>query len=197
MLAKSSPAQCLPRTLIVGVVLSAFLGVASQTASCGADCTGTRYTTTVASCQTSGTLTVTAPIDFKISCPPALDWGGVTGELSLMIMQGCATDDAYSVVVFLGDQTGAGTYAIDSTAVSGYFETSGDSAGGTRVFSTSAVPSSLAFVSGSVVVQSRIDDGIEADLSLQLETSTGGLIAIAGHFAGTNCTTETKTSCSD
>jgi hypothetical protein len=198
MMSVNSPlTQRLPKTLVVGAALSAFLVVASMTASCGADCQGTPYTTTVATCQTSGSLTVTAPIDFKISCPPALDFGGVTGKLSLTITQGCATDDAYTVVVFLGDKTGAGTYALDSTAVGAYFETSGDSAGGQRVFSTSAVPSSLAFTSGSVVVQSRIDEGIEADLSLQLETSSGGRIAITGHFAGSNCTTKTKTGCGE
>lgn len=194
MRAHSPATQCLPKTLVVGAVS---LAVASMTASCGVDCQGTPYTRTIATCQTSGSLTVTAPLDFKISCPPALDWSGVTTRLSLTITQGCASDDAYSVVVFLGDKTGAGTYALDATAVSAYFETSGDSAGGKRAFSMIAVPASLAFTSGSVVVQSRIDDGIEADLSLQFETSAGGSIVIRGHFAGSNCTTETKTSCSD
>jgi len=150
------------------------------------------YTSTSESCQSLGSITVTAPSQFTVACPPRVGWAGFDGNSAISISYGCGTDSSYLVDVVLPRSGGAATYKLPSADVSvdAFFYTNSGP-------TLSLQFKSLLLVSGTVTVQSRDTYNVDAEVDVQLDTNAGERISITGHVIEAACHLEHTKTCND
>ena len=186
------------------IPLASLLCLSITSSSCD-DCyySGTSVSQT---CQQSGAFTVNVAPVFAVACAPRFDWTGINGHSLLSIQKGCATDDSFWVSVSFPRGVSEASYTLPSpeVTISAVFSPAVPPARGDPnprpTFDTSQ--SSLAVSSGTVVVHSSLNYspsqenyGIDADLDIHFQASTGAEFSIAGHAVESACALHTTPYC--
>ena len=178
-------------------VVLAGLGCATTLGACD-QCYDSGYTQEQ-TCEQSGGFTASVAPLFKLACPLSFRWNGTHGPSTLVIQQGCDTDDRLFVVLNLPRDVTNVSYALPSSAITIDADIS-PREGGARNDPNArpllaTVDGSLVVASGAVLVRSSSNYGtdgdnygIDADVDIRFHARTGDDFAVTGHVGEASCT---------
>jgi hypothetical protein len=146
-------------------------------------------------CQATGTVVVTAPPAFKITCPPTLSWATYLGYTRFEAISGCVEDDDFDVTAKTLPFPAPGTYTTDTSNL--YIDAIFSASSVVSCYAGAPTTCDMTSISGTLTVESRSASGAEVSVEVQLESKSMERFSMVGHLSASNCTTKVETSCSD
>jgi hypothetical protein len=149
-------------------------------------------------CQETGTLAAELAPGIPFACPAHLFWIGSNGKSSLTIDSTCPYEASFSLALSIPRGVSEVSYVLpvpEIGLVAGFYPARPPTGGvdsQPRSFSTD--DGSLVLVSGTVVVHSCTDYGgladnygVDADVDLHFQASSGDAFSVAGHVLANAC----------